>query len=37
MRDDGVELLGMQAWKTKVKDREFWRQSIEEVKAGYGL
>jgi hypothetical protein len=37
MREDAVELLGIRAWKTKAKDREFWRQRIEEAKARYGL
>jgi hypothetical protein len=28
-----IKLLGMKAWKTKAKDRQFWRQCIEEAKA----
>ena len=33
VRDDGIMLLGMQASKTKAKDREFWKQCIEGAKA----
>jgi hypothetical protein len=33
VREDAIELLGIQAWKTKAKDREFWRQCTEEAKA----
>jgi hypothetical protein len=36
-RENAVELLGIGAWKTKAKDREFWRQRIEEAKAPYRL
>jgi hypothetical protein len=30
---DSTKLSGMQAWKKKAKDRQFWRQHIEEAKA----
>jgi hypothetical protein len=36
-RKDDVMLLGIRAWKTETKDRESWRQRIEEAKALYGL
>jgi hypothetical protein len=35
--EDSIKLLGMKAWKTKAKDREFWRQCIDEAKARYWL
>jgi hypothetical protein len=35
--EDSYKLLGMKARKTKAKDRQFWRQHIEEAKARYGL
>jgi hypothetical protein len=35
--ENSIKLLGMKAWKTKAKDRQFWRQHIEEAKARYGL
>jgi hypothetical protein len=35
--EDAVELLGIRAWKSKAKDREFWRHRIEEAKARYRL
>jgi hypothetical protein len=31
--EDCTKLFGMQAWKSKAKDRQFWRQCIEESKA----
>jgi hypothetical protein len=37
VQEDSVKLLGTKAWKTKAKDRQFWRQHIEETKAQYGL
>jgi hypothetical protein len=37
LREDAIELLGIRAWKTKAKRREFWRLRIEEAKAPYGL
>jgi hypothetical protein len=33
VREDSVKLLVMKAWETKAKDRQFWRQHIEEAKA----
>ena len=41
-REDGVKevavrLVAVQAWKTKAKDRESWRQRIEKAKARHGL
>jgi hypothetical protein len=36
-REDAIILLGIRAWKTEAKDREFWRQHIEKVKASFGL
>jgi hypothetical protein len=37
VQEDSIKLLGTKAWKTKAKDRQFWRQCIEEAKAQYGL
>jgi hypothetical protein len=33
VREDSIKLLGTKAWKAKAKDRQFWRQRIEEAKA----
>jgi hypothetical protein len=35
--EDSIKLLGTKAWKTKAKDRQFWRQCIGEATAQYGL
>jgi hypothetical protein len=35
--EDSVKLLGTKALKIRAKDRQFWRQCIEEAKARYGL
>jgi hypothetical protein len=37
VREDSVTLLGTKARKREAKDRQFWRQRIEEAKARYGL
>jgi hypothetical protein len=37
VREDSVTLLGTKARKTEARDRQFWRQRIEEAKARYGL
>jgi hypothetical protein len=37
IREACTKLLGTQEWKTKAKDRLFWRQRKEEAKARYGL
>jgi hypothetical protein len=37
VREDVVVLLGTRAWKTEAKDKESWRQRIEEAKARFGL
>jgi hypothetical protein len=28
VQDDSTKLLGTKAWKTKAKDKQFWRQRI---------
>jgi hypothetical protein len=33
VQENFVKLLGTNVWKTKAKDRQFWRQHIEEAKA----
>ena len=35
--EDAIMLLDTQAWKTKAKDKQSWRQRIEEAKARFGL
>jgi hypothetical protein len=37
VQEDSIKLLGTKAWKRKAKDRQFWRQRIEEANAQYGL
>jgi hypothetical protein len=37
LRENVVEVLGIRARKTKAKNRESWRQRIEEAKAPFGL
>jgi hypothetical protein len=37
VREDSIKLLETNAWKTEAKDRQLWRQYIEEAKARYGL
>lgn len=37
VRKDAVNILGIRAWKTKARDREYWKRRIEEAKAQIGL
>jgi hypothetical protein len=30
--EDSIKLLGKKAWKTKVKNIQFWRQRTEQAK-----
>jgi hypothetical protein len=29
VQEDSIKLLGTKVWKTKAKDREFWRQCTQ--------
>jgi hypothetical protein len=37
IKENNKNTLSYAVWKTKAKDREFWRQRIEEAKTRYGL
>lgn len=37
VREDAESLLKVKPWKTKAKDRDFWRRCINEAKARFGL
>ncbi|KAJ4440212.1 hypothetical protein ANN_08351 [Periplaneta americana] len=37
VRKGAVNILGIRAWKTKARDRQYWKRHIEEAKAQIGL